>query len=87
MMSVGRLQFRPCSHWNQQIFPQLFIALAENKLYMTLILLGEKLHVNALFLFAFHQPSNREANRTIRMQNSLPLRNLANYPPNMGNRE
>lgn len=53
MMSVGLLQFRPCSHWNQQTFTYLFIALAENKLYMMLILLGEKLHINALFLSAF----------------------------------
>lgn len=53
MMSVGRFQFRHGSHWNQQIFTQLFIALAENKLYMMHILLGEKLHINALFPFAF----------------------------------
>jgi hypothetical protein len=36
------------------------------------------------FSLHFHQPRNRDGNRTIRMRNSLPLRNLANYPPNMG---
>lgn len=45
---------------------------------------GERVHINALFLFAFSSARTREANRTIRMQNSLPLRNLVNYPPNMG---
>lgn len=39
------------------------------------------------FSLHFHQPRNREANRTIRMQNSLPLRNSVNYPPNTGNHE
>lgn len=39
------------------------------------------------FSLHFHQPWNRAANRTIRMQNSLPLRNLVNYPPNTGNHE
>lgn len=45
---------------------------------------GERVHTNALFLVAFSSARTREANRTIRMQNSVPLRNLVNYPPNMG---
>lgn len=45
---------------------------------------GERVRINALFLFAFSSAWTREANRTIRMQNSLPPRNLVNYPPNMG---
>lgn len=39
------------------------------------------------FSLHFHQPWNRAANGTIRMQNSLPLRNLVNYPPHTGNHE
>lgn len=84
MMSVGLLQFRPFSHWSPRIFTELFIELAENKLYMVRSLWGERVRINALFLFAFSSARTREANRTIRMQNSLPPRNLVNYPPNMG---
>lgn len=45
---------------------------------------GERVRTNALFLVAFSSARTREANRTIRMQNSVPRRNLVNYPPNMG---
>lgn len=45
---------------------------------------GERVSTNALFLVAFSSARTREANRTIRMQNSIPRRNLVNYPPNMG---
>lgn len=49
----GSLTTEASFQWNPQIFTWLFIALAENKLYMMLSLWGEKAHIAALFLFTF----------------------------------